>query len=558
MSSYASHFTPNQSVNAALVGREADMVPNNGGGYTFTVSPLDRLCRLLILGADKATYYATATQNFRDNNNALRELLSTLGVAVVEEIVAISVAGRAPKPDPAIYALASAATSADVKVRQAAIAAIAKVCRTPTHLFSFLTDYKALGGKTGGRAMTRALSAWYTSNTPTELAYKVVKYRQRGGWTHRDVLRLCRPAGYTTGGDGHRGALGDVLAFAANKPVRGKGEHLRLITAYSALAEMKEVTPEGTALVVKAIRDYGLPREAVPDIFLAAKPDNAKAAAAVWRALLMPSASSKFGMPMTAMLRCLNRMTATSLLADNEDETLFVVKRLTDAEGLKHARVHPIAVLSALSVYRSGRGEKGSLTWSPSAQVVAALEKAFVLSFGAVPPTNARYYVGLDISGSMGMEMGGLNNLSVREAASAMAMLWARTEPACVVKGFSTTLVDLTVAHATKSLSDIITFTDKLPMGWTDASLIIKDAITRKMKVDVFVVITDNEVNRGGHPAKMLEEYNRLMDTATKLVVIGMTATNFTIADPKNRLMMDVVGFDTAAPSVIADFVTST
>ena len=40
-----------------------------------------------------------------------------------------------------------------------------------------------------------------------------------------------------------------------------------------------------------------------------------------------------------------------------------------------------------------------------------------------------------------------------------------------------------------------------------------------------------------------------------KSVVVGMTSNGFTIADPNDRGMLDVVGFDTTAPAVIADFV---
>ena len=38
------------------------------------------------------------------------------------------------------------------------------------------------------------------------------------------------------------------------------------------------------------------------------------------------------------------------------------------------------------------------------------------------------------------------------------------------------------------------------------------------------------------------------------LIVVGMLANPFTIADPTDAGMMDVVGFDTAAPAVMADF----
>ena len=40
-----------------------------------------------------------------------------------------------------------------------------------------------------------------------------------------------------------------------------------------------------------------------------------------------------------------------------------------------------------------------------------------------------------------------------------------------------------------------------------------------------------------------------------KLVVVGLTATKFSIADPNDPGMFDVVGFDAAAPQGIADFI---
>jgi 60 kDa SS-A/Ro ribonucleoprotein len=39
-----------------------------------------------------------------------------------------------------------------------------------------------------------------------------------------------------------------------------------------------------------------------------------------------------------------------------------------------------------------------------------------------------------------------------------------------------------------------------------------------------------------------------------KLIVAGMASTGFSIADPDDGGMLDVVGFDSAAPAVMADF----
>ena len=59
--------------------------------------------------------------------------------------------------------------------------------RTGTHLFEFV-DYVTMYRK-WGRGLRTLIASWYTTKDADALAYQVVKYRQRGGWTHRDLLR---------------------------------------------------------------------------------------------------------------------------------------------------------------------------------------------------------------------------------------------------------------------------------------------------------------------------------------------------------------------------------
>ena len=81
------------------------------------------------------------------------------------------------------------------------------------------------------------------------------------------------------------------------------------------------------------------------------------------------------------------------------------------------------------------------------------------------------------------------------------------------------------------------------------------DAITHKIPVDVFIIYTDNETWAGAiHPFQALRQYREKMGIPAKLIVVGMTATQFSIADPNDAGMLDVVGFDTATPNLIADF----
>ena len=96
---------------------------------------------------------------------------------------------------------------------------------------------------------------------------------------------------------------------------------------------------------------------------------------------------------------------------------------------------------------------------------------------------------------------------------------------------------------------------DGLPFGGTDCALPMVWALRNRIEVDTFVVYTDNETWAGNvHPFQALAEYRHRMGRAARLVVVGMTATGFTIADPSDPGMLDVVGFDTAAPQVMADF----
>jgi 60 kDa SS-A/Ro ribonucleoprotein len=51
-----------------------------------------------------------------------------------------------------------------------------------------------------------------------------------------------------------------------------------------------------------------------------------------------------------------------------------------------------------------------------------------------------------------------------------------------------------------------------------------------------------------------LRQYRDKTGIKAKLVVMAMTASPFTIADPSDAGMLDVVGFDTTVPAVVSDF----
>jgi 60 kDa SS-A/Ro ribonucleoprotein len=506
------------------------MVPNSAGGYTFAVDDWMRLNRFLILGSEGGTYYAKERALTLENATAIVNCAKVDALETVRRIVAVSFSGRAPKNDYAIFALALVAAHADVPGKKAAYAAMPEVCRTSTHLFQFASVSNALRG--WGRGLRLAISDWYSKKSVRDLAYQVTKYQERDGWSHRDMLRLAHPKT----DDVERNAVYS-WAVGKTKSVEEKLPSDVLAPIY-ALEAAKVATDE--AEILRLIRDYRLVREAIPTQYLTS--------ANVWEALLAE-------MPLTAMLRNLATMTRVGLLAHGSEAVKTVVAELTDPARLKAARVHPLNLLVALKTYESGKSLRGKSEWTPLKAIVNALDQAFYLAFQAIEPTGKRWCLALDVSGSMATgSVCGVEGISPRVASVAMALITTTTEAKSHVMAFGTEYMPLKI-RAGMRLEEALKLTDGLPFSGTDCALPMLHAMRQKIKVDTFVVYTDSETWAGVvHPFQALKEYRQKMGIPAKLIVVGMVSNGFTIADPSDSGMLDVVGFDTATPSVMADF----
>lgn len=525
---------------------------NNAGGFTFTLTPLQQLRRFLILGTDAGTYYATPSEVTRDNAAIVMELARTDPRALVDEVVQVSVTGAAPRQNPALFALAIAASvPEDASHRQYALGKLRDVARITTDLFTFVNYVRQFRGM--GRALTSALAAWYTDQPVDKLAYQVVKYRNRAGWTHRDLLRVAHPD--PGGSHAHRALFDWVTHPDKHDPVRDT----RLAAATPIVEGYRLASTANVKDIPALVSRYRLSWEMLPDAALK-DPD-------VWRAML------DVGVPITALIRQLPRLTNLGLLDTLKKGSYLsiVVSALTDQERLLRGKVHPLRLLIAQRTYASGQGVDGRQTWHPVPQVTEALDQAFRLAFGAVTPTNKRIMLALDVSGSMGFSFISNTKLTPREGSAAMALVTAATEQSCDIFGFTgrsgssygSRYFDSAISRLNitprQRLDDVVRTVSGLSFGATDCALPMTHALENELDVDAFVIYTDNETWVGNvHPHQALRQYREQRNPNAKLIVVGMTATKFTIADPRDSGMLDVVGFDAGAPQLISDFIRDT
>src|SRR5437763_6946007 len=246
----------------------SNQLRNSGGGYSWQVDDWTRLDRFLILGAEGGTYYITERDLVKQNHDALVRCIKQDGIRAVNRIVEISDAGRAPKNDPAIFALALVVTQGDAQAKAHAFVNLNKVCRIGTHLFHFAEYVNAMRG--WGRGLRNAVGQWYVGREADGLARQAIKYQPRDGWSHGDLLRPAHPKAPSAQ---HDAVFRWMLAGAdslgereVKRKVRGE-DRVAKYGAVGALPKLIEAferakRASSQAEIVNLIAEHDLPREA--------------------------------------------------------------------------------------------------------------------------------------------------------------------------------------------------------------------------------------------------------------------------------------------------------
>jgi 60 kDa SS-A/Ro ribonucleoprotein len=541
----------NKTDQTSRIPGRPEMIENTAGGYGWETTLLDKVYRFMVMGSE-STFYAGQRDRTVQAIDSLQAAIASNGKDVVDIARKVSVDNISPVADYAIFSLAYAMHIGDLDTRRYAASKFNDIVRTGTHLFTFAIYSQQLG-RGYGRLMRKVISNWYTSKSPNNLAYQTMKYKERGmqvgkerlAYSHRDLLRLS----HVKDDNEVRRLIYQYITKGGKLGKNEKDTEMDLTefadTEASLIYGMEVLkVAESEDVAASIIRAFRLTHEMVPNEW--------KGSRKIWEALYE-------NMPMTALIRNLNKLTVTGILAKGEfDNVDTLYNKLTNMEIIIKARVHPISILKAYKQYAVGHGDKGSLTWTPNPDVLEILAKCLELSFGAVPRTGKNYILGVDVSGSMGNICAGMGSLTCAEVAMTMAYATYKIEPHVIVLPFAAELKAFDMNRFV-SLGDMLEKTRGMTFGRTDVSLPIVAAIQQNLDIDAFCVYTDYETYAGSmHPAQAIKEYRNKSGKGTASVVtVGLNCPNgFTLADPKDAYMMDIVGFDPGCPRLISDMVT--
>jgi 60 kDa SS-A/Ro ribonucleoprotein len=511
--------------NQPIPGREAEMVRGRSGGYLFDAGIWSMLRRCLLIGTAQSTYYANKRELTDDFINVLQTAIAKDPDRVAREIRYAS-DGRALNNSAPILALVLLSMGDRPAAKRAFIETFPQVIRTGSHFYEWLSYTKSMRGF--GKVVRAAGKAWLSREDVKGLAYQLLKYQQRQGFAHRDVLRLFHVNPPTIE---HDRLFAWIVRGWTELPDEIPSDALAQIWWYEWLKRHPDRTHE-------AIAKGRLTHEMAAPV---GKMDKA-----AWQLLFDD-------MPIGAMLRNLGSLTELGVLRADERQNLDRVEAvLNNPEHLRRGRIHPIDVLKALKTYASGGNiGKSQKTWNPVGRITDILEKALELSFEVAEPTGKVFLHAVDVSGSMSCSVVSSVGLTCCEIATVMALVTAKAEKNYAIRGFATEFKDLGISRK-DSFRQATGKAQLNNFGGTDASVAYDWAIKTKFKADVICFWTDSESWAGcRHPSEALAEYRLHVNPNVKAVYVTLAPYGITLVDPHDPMSWDMSGFDPGTPRAI-------
>jgi 60 kDa SS-A/Ro ribonucleoprotein len=376
-----------------------------------------------------------------------------------------------------------------------------KVILTPNDLVDFMTFYANIGKGQGGRRLKRVVGNWLVANLN---AYWIIKYGSEGksGYSLKDLLITVHPKGLRADYATYimKGEL-DVL----NKEI---DQELVKLLAFEALK-----TADTWEVVEAAVKTGRLPHEVVTN--LAGKYPQ------VWDTLVP-------NMPIFALLRNLVTLDKHGVLANHKK---LIQSTLTSPEAIAKSKILPFQFIKAFDAC------KALPTWTQD-----ALRDAVDLSVTNIPSIMQNTMLALDISGSMDGEpvMNG----------AILGLALARKADNNKFYQFDTSIEEVKVSKRDSLLTQASSIHAR---GGTNTELVGAQLGRNTEKVDILVLLTDEQQNTGGSFYKHIEKYRRSKNSKLKLFIVdvGSYASSGGLA-PEGGLNYYIVGM---SPRIL-DFIS--
>jgi len=516
---------------------------NQAGKTVFTITPLEKLERFLTLGCTDNVFNATDNQDYisefiKSTFDYVMEILENDDIDFYHCLMNCVINNKCKKQEPLIFMYALGVThnvgsSMSLIFRKRLYSQLEVVCTTPTTLTMFVDYCKKLmfvrKGTTGWNNLhKKAIEDWYVNKPVMRTAYQITKYKQRNGYSHRDIMRLLHPK---PNSDDTRILYNYMVNGTILESVTSHDLHT-FLTDYDAISKGIIINKDEICALIKK---HGLSREHVPNTYL----DDTD----IWKSLV-------FTMPRMALLRNLNKMTSLGLLRDDiiKNHIISQITRMTD--------IHPLQLLVCLKTYNQGHGDKGKLRWTPDSDVVQTLNDRF-MDVGPSSISQKKICICLDVSGSMlENKIYGAQCLSAAEGVVAMAMvLKKKLGEKADIMAFSQDFIPLDI-DIQKTLDENLQKLNRISFGMTDISLPFLWAKEQRKLYNTFIVMTDNETNYNRfdpmHTLINYRESTKIYDCG--LLVLATSATDVSVGDPSDKYVLNISGFNDAVPTIIEDF----
>lgn len=373
--------------------------------------------------------------------------------------------------------------------------------------------------------------------------FHAVKYGSDAskGITLPDIVKLAHPSPSTRKAD--KGRDYDRLRNGAQRELFGwlvKGwneigpEPSPTNPMVWALERIKRLTDEEK--IVSLVEKYKLPHEVVV-------PSVKKMTTAIWQAILK-------GMPYMAMLRSLNTMVRNGAF-DDAGIVKDVAKRLSDKENVLSSKQLPFRFLSASKAFKGPQ------------EIRDALTDAMEHSFANLPDMKGlRFVISNDVSTSMDMKVVGAKKVELRPgqedrrpecreiAGIFAAALFKRCEDSAIVPFNTAPQPDL---GRVSKRDSIMTISRQISQcsGGTNLAAPVEYMMDKPEKVDVFIVLTDDEDWAGKGFLTAFEQYKARRNPAVKAFCIRLAPKSSFSAPPGYENVYFIEGWSASVLSFI-------